>query len=577
MFYEDELLRSAIGRHHRHTLSRSWGMTTQGLYGRHVNVVPMDFPNRMDLFVDNVGHLITETADDLVWKRTLLPFHAAFVGTERQSQLVDEMRSDYPMRGSLFRKIGLGAQRVPLPVYMRTCRACLERDTRIEGEAYWRRAHQLQGVHFCTIHNLPLVETDIEVRPIGGGRQPSRCAELDMPTRDYVVGFSDRDEELLWKISERGVRLLEERRSFTLEEQRSTYREGLRRNGFMRNSDMVDNRNLSREFKNFYGSRVLQFLKCEVDETSSYSWIRKVIRAQEGCHTPIRHLLVEIFLESCGANGTRRPVMPAGPWRCQNPTAEHYWEPTITKYSLGKTRRNARPAGRFLCSCGYEFTARLGELDSTGQPVKLYVTKHGHVFSEKVKALAGDGVPRSRIASQLGVGLATVRKMLGGETRRRSHNGSSESALKMRSRKPELTSTKVLQEERQSASINWAYYDVQLCEQVRNAAAKLASIQPPQRVTKASIMKFVGSRSFAIQLRDGKLPLTADVVSQSVETVESIQCRRVRWLYENWPTGIPRTPWRLAHRAGVHAHRSRDATAKLIDELFSGSCPKLAD
>ncbi len=44
LFYNDELLRSAIGRYHRHTMSRSWVGTTKELYGDRVNIIPFDFP-----------------------------------------------------------------------------------------------------------------------------------------------------------------------------------------------------------------------------------------------------------------------------------------------------------------------------------------------------------------------------------------------------------------------------------------------------------------------------------------------------------------------------------------------------
>ncbi|WP_168792746.1 hypothetical protein [Paraburkholderia aromaticivorans] len=91
------------------------------------------------------------------------------------------------------------------------------------------------------------------------------------------------------------------------------------------------------------------------------------------------------------------------------------------------------------------------------------------------------------------------------------------------------------------------------------AAIQLRSMEPPQRITKAAIMQIVGHRSFAVHLRDGRLPRVEDALQQSVETVESIQCRRVRWFYQRWPSDIPLTVWRLGHEAGVQSGRTRGA------------------
>ncbi len=517
----------------------------------------------------NIGGLVSESAEEVIWSRTLLPFYAAFVGPDRQRELVCGIKTDSPQRGGVFGKLGLSFQRTPLPTYMRTCPACLEEDRKIRGETYWRRAHQLQGVHYCIQHEIALLETDIEIRPIGGGRQEASCADLGMMTRPYLPILSRADEALLMKISELGVSVLNERRCLTLEQQKFLYRDSLRRAGFMKNSEWVDNVPLSREFNSFYGTEVLRLLHSNVEEDSVHSWLRRVIRTQEGCNTTVHRLLLEHFLASCVSENRTRQVMTQGPWLCQNPIAEHHGKPTITRYTLTKGQAGKARAGRFACSCGYEFTARLSEVDASGQPVKMYVTKHGDTYVAKVKELAEAGFPHTRIARMLNMGLRTVRRMLDGVIARRSHNGTGLLAQVMRAKQAGAI-LKIGEGLDDSPFVNWASRNELLREKVLEAANQLRMIEPPQRITKAAIMKIVGHRSFAVQLRDGMLPRVEDALRQSVETVDAIRCRRVRWLYETWPSDIPLTAWRLGHLAGVRSGQARGEAVALISRLVYG-------
>lgn len=565
-FYEDELLCSAIGRYHRHTLARSWIDTLREVYGENVRHVAVEFPLRLQDFKQRVGNLVSETVDELLWNRTLFPYYAAFIGPERQRELSLLMRGEVSSRGAVFSRLGLAFSKIPAPKHMRTCRACLDEDAMVRGETYWRRSHQLQGVHFCVRHGVALVETEIETRPIHGCQSSQHSADLHMATRPYLNGLSSHEQELLLSISELGVALLKARLSDTLDEQRVLQLDKLHRTGFMKNSHMVDCLRLDMEFRDFYGDRLLKFLHSEIDEGYVHNWLRECVKVRVGNHHPLRRILVTCFLDDCAARSPDAVIICSGPWLCKNQAADHFGMPTITNYTILRHHRLGRRAGRFSCGCGYEFTARLDDVDAAGQPVKLRVTKYGDIFTKKVHELVGKGYSHTAVARMLNIGTGIVSRILVGR-RRTTYNGTPELTSKMRL--SIIGRTSRVAKSSDVRRVNWVERDERFSELARQAAATIAACEPPQRVTGIAIKRIIGSRSLTNQLREKKLPKTAAALTQTTETVEAYQCRRAKWVYEHWPADLPLTSWRLRQKTRVGLNEASPAVIEFIDKLVS--------
>ncbi|MCG5076243.1 TnsD family Tn7-like transposition protein [Paraburkholderia tagetis] len=566
-FYEDELLFSAVGRYHRHTMARSWRDTLREVYGDNIFQVAVEFPVYLEAFKLHVGDLIPETVDELIWNRTLFPYYAAFVGPERQRALSAVMKDKVKFRGSMFSRLGLAFTGILAPEYLRTCPACLEEDARVLGETYWRRAHQLQGVHFCVRHATALVETEVQIRPVGGGQNEQHCADLRMATRPYLTGLSDREEALLLKISELAVALLKGQSSSTLDEHRALYLDKLHNAGFMRNSHMVDCLEFESEFKAFYGGRLLGLLHSDFKMGYIHSWLREYVKVRVGTHHPLRHVLLTNFLDESADRNHNKVAIRSGPWQCKNPAADHFGLATITSYTILKHNKVGSRAGRFLCGCGYEFTARLDKVDDKGQPVKMRVTRFGEVFAKKVHELVGAGYPHTTVAKMLGVNLRIARRILSGADRRRSHNGTSQLTRKMRLRmiRPDtITSTST-----SKGPIDWAARDKKCSEKVREAALKITASTPPQQVTRAGIKRFIGDRSLTTKLRDNKLPETATALALLTETLEAFQCRKAKWVYDHWRAEVPLTAWRLRKEARVTLGKASPAVIEFIERLIN--------
>lgn len=567
-FYEDELLYSAIARYHRHTLARSWKATQRELHGNSNALAIVDFPCRLDAFKHCVGRWVSESAEEIAWHRTLLPFYSAFVNTERQRELVRAMR-DVSLTSSPYALLGMGFQRVPFPTVMRTCPRCLAEDRAAHGESYWRRAHQLQGVHFCMKHKVPLVETDIPFRPVS--RQAASCADLDMVTRSYLPRLSAADETMLFDLSILGVSLLKRGLLQSSHEQVENYRERMRPAGFMKNSSRVDYVALLAEFKSFYSADVLVFLHSDIDADDCHNWLRLITRPGRESNVPVRHLLVHHFLEAYATRPTIHPVMPAGPWLCQNPAAPHFGKPTLTEYTLTERKGDVPRNGRFACSCGFEFVARLGDVDQKGQPVRRLVTKYGAVFEEKVRALLANGFTRSAIRRTFKIDMKIVHRIADGTTRARQHNGTIEGAraARLHQKRPALQNARRVEK----AVVDWTARDAELSERVISVAAQLARNEPPARVSANAIARAVGQRSLNALIRKGNLPKTKESLEQVVESIDSAQCRRIQWEFERWPADVPLTASALRYSARVGDHAIRGAAVKLVEKLTAAREP----
>ncbi|WP_442808934.1 TnsD family Tn7-like transposition protein [Trinickia soli] len=386
-----------------------------------------------------------------------------------------------------------------------------------------------------------------------------------MAMRPYLTGLSSCDHALLLNISKLGVALLETRQSSTLDEQRALFVDKLHRASFMKNSHMVDCLKLEKQFTDFYGERLLGFLFSTIEQGSVHNWLRETIKVRVGSHHPLRRVLIENFFDNCVSAAPVKLTIRSGPWLCKNPAADHFGTPTITSYTVLRHHKLGSRAGRFLCACGYEFTARLDDIDASGQPVKMRITRYGDVFSKKVRELVAKGYRHTTVAKMLSVSLPIVRRILAGFDRRRSHNGTHHLARKMRLSKVSRTPT--VTKSTRKGLVDWAARDEKICEQARQAAAKIAAYEPPQRVTMAAIANLLHNRSLYVQLRDKKLPKTAAALTLLTESVESIQCRRAQWAYEHWPAEVPLAAWRLRLRARIALNKSSSAVIQFVEKL----------
>lgn len=81
--------------------------------------------------------------------------------------------------------LGINPSRIRPIRFLRFCKECREEDVRKVGEAYWHRTHQLPGIMTCYRHKAWLVESDVSVSDLWGGR---RFATLEDDTPGVSLG-----------------------------------------------------------------------------------------------------------------------------------------------------------------------------------------------------------------------------------------------------------------------------------------------------------------------------------------------------------------------------------------------------
>jgi hypothetical protein len=95
--------------------------------------------------------------------------------------------------------------------------------------------------------------------------------------------------------------------------------------------------------------------------------------------------------------------------------------------------------------------------------------------------------------------------------------------------------------------VDWESRDTELAESIKLVAANLYSkVGKPTQITTAAIARAL------IQKHLDKLPLTAKILADLVETRETFAVRRIQWVVECYrQEGICPQRWQLVRRAGL--------------------------
>jgi hypothetical protein len=99
--------------------------------------------------------------------------------------------------------------------------------------------------------------------------------------------------------------------------------------------------------------------------------------------------------------------------------------------------------------------------------------------------------------------------------------------------------------------VDWETVDGSLAAEIAAAAEQLKAAVPPVRVTVAALERAVGKPGW-IGPRKAKLPRTMAALAELIETVESIQARRLAWAAAAFAAEGDSAPdWKVRRRAGL--------------------------
>jgi Tn7-like transposition protein D/TniQ len=626
--YPDELFYSICARICKRAGYPSYYRAMQDLFGSDKMAASIAFPGYLDDFVARLPLESRYTSDYFLAEHTLLPLYHPFLPPERSRRLrLDMCGRKGP---SLHNPCGMSGSPIPRPEWLRFCPECVREDKSRYGECYWHRTHQITGIEICPFHQVSLQRSDVRARNRRSRYQFVSAEDVLQWTEQQPSGTPNPSHQILLVLA-RDINFLLHQQHLSKEEPTrlyQRYRQLLFERGLVTyRGRVVDTSLLLQQFRNAYPRELLQLLHCEIDKQRGRPWLLHLVRVPKNAHDPLHHLLLIYFLgytaEEFFALPVERKPFGDGPWPCLNPVCEQYHQPCITACQIVHKRGVKRPIGIFVCTCGFAYS-RLGPESSANHPFQLSKIKaFGAQWETKLKTLWKDETASLQaIADQLGVAPRTVKLQAmkrglpfprpGGtypdlkelKRPRRSRVQTSDPTVLetnraawlalmqahpeagvtiLRNREAALHSwlerndktwlsahLPCPQKPKQPASrVDWEARDLQLAEKVRGTALHLKNLPGrPVFLTVTAIGREIGHLTLLRQHLE-KLPRTAEVLREFVETHEAFAVRRVWWAVTAFrQEQVYPLRWQLMLRAGVNGLAMRPEVKSALDSAM---------
>jgi hypothetical protein len=272
--YRDELLYSAIARYQIRSGNLSPKSNIEELFNSRTITATADLPCGLDNLVQNLPTYSSVTADSLIQNHTLYPFSAPFLPPQRVKRVKESMKSD--RGGNIHTTAGVMASEILTPQYFRFCPECLKSDLNNYGETYWHRIHQIQGVIFCPIHQIPLHNSQIPIQGMNK-HQYETATESNCQTKDLKLEYSQRAISQLINLAQNIAELLENSYlSHTLEWFTKRYQTLLIERGYANVSGRVKHEKLIDDFLYFYDIEFLEVIDSTVAYEDKSNWLTQI-------------------------------------------------------------------------------------------------------------------------------------------------------------------------------------------------------------------------------------------------------------------------------------------------------------
>lgn len=128
------------------------------MFGDRKILATSDLPSHLKRIAALYPEAVGIRPKGLLYRNTLFPLYAPFVGEARRQALVHELTANG--KSSVHLTAGAAASRVKQPIYLRYCPGCMREQSSEYGECYWRRDWQVAGVESCPVHGS-LVDSKI--------------------------------------------------------------------------------------------------------------------------------------------------------------------------------------------------------------------------------------------------------------------------------------------------------------------------------------------------------------------------------------------------------------------------------
>lgn len=158
-FYPDELVYSLLARYYQRSGYLAYIHAARDLYTVPTIRPDIYFINPMR---EEAWELITKgtSPDAVILEHTMVPAYARFLPVDARQQALQQMSR---MEGRPYMMLKVTHRRQERTRYLRYCPVCAEQDREIDGETYWHRSAQIQGIDVCPEHGCYLCDSALVV------------------------------------------------------------------------------------------------------------------------------------------------------------------------------------------------------------------------------------------------------------------------------------------------------------------------------------------------------------------------------------------------------------------------------
>ncbi len=588
--YPDEMLYSVCARYSDRMQYIYPDAVSIDLFG-HRMVAKPNLPNRLKILVTNLPASQHYTVTNLIDKHTLLPFYEPFLFADRSIIIRKWMEDDTTDTISAF--LGLNHWFLP-PSCTRFCPQCIQEDRKQLGECYWHRVHQIPCVKVCPYHNI-YVQDSISHITHEVNRYKFISAESSInDTEQGLFEIVNNTNDEYSRIANDALWLLQNHPTENLALLQKRYVIKLAELGLASYTGRVYTTKVQNHFQNYYDNKTLRELQCELSKKIYSNWLARLPHNQETSSDPVRHLLFMHFLGHNVETFMKLPIdlkpFGIGPWPCLNPVCEYYQEKCIVSCEIiYKQDTDGYPRGKFFCNtCGFIYSRKGPDHSDTDQFRANSVKVYGPKWDAKLKELWNDStVSLAKIAKLFNTHISVIQ-------RQAQRLGLLESESLAKSKVPEKdklrsniytvhtpdiaiinqyrmnwmsivdhnTDLGVGQLKRINSGlykflynhdkdwlkshcpavkrqtyltgkvIDWEERDKQLSSDLINIIERLKKEEKePEMITLKRILGKTSQRRINLHNRT-RLPLTHQILTESIETFETFALRRIVWITE---------------------------------------------
>jgi hypothetical protein len=233
--------------------------------------------------------------EELLYAHTVLPYALAFMSADTRAAIT---RALFDESGRTYATPPLVGSSTKFISHLQFCPRCVTEDSERYGIAYWHREHQLPGVRFCLPHGAVLRVSDLRV---------GRPREMVLPHE--VGGSRELPAVVPHRVGMRIARLSCDamRGKVPVRSWATHYRIRAAELGYGYDMKLLAGSLLASDLRTFYGARCLAAFGLDFDpQTRRTHWPASMIRGGNKNATPLRHVLLNVFLDCC--RGASKPV-----------------------------------------------------------------------------------------------------------------------------------------------------------------------------------------------------------------------------------------------------------------------------